>query len=76
MHLNGSALMGKHKPTVLWALKPMGVYPQVCLKTANEREIDFSFFWSKGEFGFGYKLSRRDARLLARRINQILDDTR
>ena len=68
--------MGRHRPTIIWPTKQMGVYPQIYVRTEDENRISFVYHHEKGQEGFGFKLPRRHARLLARRINQCLDETK
>lgn len=68
--------MAIHLPGTLWSLRGPGVGPQPHVRTADERTLVLT--WPAGESGYAYELriNRRDARLLARRINQCLDATR
>ena len=68
--------MGKHKPTLIWAVKPIGKYPQVYLKTNGPGFITMTMHGSGQGYGVGFTMSRRDARLLAKRLNQCLDVTK
>ncbi len=67
--------MGKHTPSVLWPIHKLGHYPNVYLLTLDSQTIKLEYF---SQFGTGLSIpfSRRDARMLARRLNQILDDTK
>ncbi len=51
----------------------MGVPHQVIRPIDNLVRI--SFFQGNGQNGYGFEISRGDARLLAKRINQCLDGT-
>lgn len=67
--------MARHRPSVIWPTRKIGVYPQAYVRTANEKEIWIDFFPVEGGEGGSIKIGRRDARLLARRINECLDQT-
>lgn len=66
--------MGRHVPGILWALKRIGHYPTIHLTTVDSKNIKLACYSPDGD-GFSLEISRRDARLLAKRLNQILDDT-
>lgn len=66
--------MGKHLPTVIWPTRPMGVRPQQYVRTADESNVEVTFVIAAGE-AWAVRLSRHDARMLARRLNQCLDET-
>ena len=66
--------MGKHKPSVLWALYKLGRYPNIYLTTMDSKTIKLAFHGHAGD-GHGVPLPRRMARLLAKRLNQILNQT-
>ena len=69
--------MGRHKPAHLWAVKHVGTYPQIYVKTNGPGFITVSHFAdSEEKYGRGFTMKRRDARLLAKRINQCLDATK
>lgn len=77
--------------SVVWQTRPIGAYPNQQVRAEGE-EIELSFMWeglvtrsvlrystmtgTNGTCSDSIKLSRRDARLLAKRINQCLDETR
>lgn len=66
--------MAKHRPTIVWPTRPLGSYPQQYVRTADDENLELSFHVEHRD-GWAVKLSRRDARMLARRINQCLDET-
>jgi len=68
--------MGKHLPTVIWMMRRIGVYPNGWVETASDDRIAISYTHGIGHGVYRIELSRKDARLLAKRINQCLDDTR
>ena len=68
--------MAKHKPAVLWAVHKVGRYPNAYLSTVDKATIKLEYYWRPGGDGISINLSRRMARLLARRLNQILDQTK
>jgi len=59
----------------IWITRPIGVRPTQYVQAKGE-QIHISFFPRSEADGWGVTLSRADARLLARRINQCLDETR
>lgn len=68
--------MGKHKPAQLWAVKPVGTYPQIYVRTNSGQSVAVLFCEHMATEGIGFVLPRRDMRLLAKRINQCLDATK
>jgi len=62
--------MAKHKPGMIWALRRPGQYPNGYVATVSADLILISYD------GNGFRVSRRDARLLVRRILQCLEETR
>lgn len=67
--------MSKHKNTV-WITKPIGVYPYGIIKTFDKNHVSVGICPSKGEYITSLVFTRREARMLAKRINQCLDDTK
>ena len=68
--------MSKHKPGVIWATRlNMGRAYQV-VRTNSTSELSLAFFSGGGKPGLSFTVTRGDARLLAKRINQCLDATR
>jgi hypothetical protein len=65
-----------HKPAMMWAFRMPGKYPNGYVQTTEDNQILMSFFDKEGEDGIGIIRSRRDARLLARRILQCLEKTK
>lgn len=68
--------MPKHYSAQCWAMRPVGKYPQVYVRTITEKSVSCIYHEYEGQPGTGFVLTRRDARLLAKRINQCLDSTR
>lgn len=69
--------MAVHKPSVLWGLRPKGNVGYV--RTAGAEAIQIVAAPLGRDLSFGaqvIEISRKDARLLAKRINQCLDGTR
>lgn len=53
------------------------VYPRVYISTnVSGKQIEFTVFHEKDRSGFKFYLPNRVSRMLARRINQYLDDCR
>ena len=63
-------------PGVIWSLRRPGVYPNAWVRTADFDLIAIQHCPSSGSPGPVLLLSRKDARLLAKRINQCLDRTK
>lgn len=59
-------------PNTLWSLRGVN---SIYVKTADNDRIEILAPDGKGE-AYGFSISRKDARLLAKRINQCLDATR
>lgn len=68
--------MPKHKPTVVWSTYGFGKYPYAYVATSGERNVTINFFPDDSGLGYGFTLTRSHARLLAKRINQCLEDTK
>lgn len=68
--------MGKHLPSVVWTTNSRFDRPYQAVRTDSETEVVISIMPGSGKDGIGFNLSRKDARMLARRINQCLDGTR
>lgn len=68
--------MAKHLESVTWGFRKNNKKNHIngFVKTASKKEIAISLDHRDGFFTF-FNLSRRDARLLAKRINQCLDYT-
>ena len=67
--------MGKHKPCVIWPLHKVGQYPNIYLTTVDTKMIKLEFYPAINGAGISITMPRRDVRLLAKRLNQILDQT-
>lgn len=59
---------------VVWAARPIGQYPQAYITVNDDGEIQIAYHPDPGP-GLAFVLNRRLARLVARRINQALDQT-
>lgn len=68
--------MGKHQPTTIWPSHRMGVYPNQYVRTESADSVSVGFVEQRGAAMCTLTLSRHDARMLARRLNQCLDETR
>lgn len=68
--------MGKHLPSTVWATYPIGKYPYAYVATEGEKNVSINFFPDDSGVGAGISLTRAHARLLAKRINQCLDETK
>lgn len=65
-----------HQPGSVWPIRRLGVYPQVYVRTADDDNIAIEFWRTKWHTREPLALSRKDARLLARRIVQCLEATK
>jgi hypothetical protein len=68
--------MSKHLPSVIWAVKKIGHYPNAYVMTTADGGVRLEYFHDMGERGFSLEMPRGYARLLARRINQCLEETK
>lgn len=62
-------------PGTAWFLRPPPTYPNGYVTTESGDEIQVVFSEREGSSPAAMYMSRRDARLLAKRINQCLDET-
>jgi hypothetical protein len=67
--------MAKHKPAMTWITRLTMDAPYQEVGTLDEKNIGIAFFPGNKRDGFRLTLNRKDARLLAKRINQCLDKT-
>jgi len=65
--------MSAHVPTVVWSLRAPDYGAYVC--TESEGSLLLRIVDPGGYDKWTVSISRKDARLLAKRINQCLDDT-
>lgn len=68
--------MSKHKESTIWAVRQIGEYPNFYVKTDGDRCLEISSVREETVYAYSISFTRRDARLLAKRINQCLDETR
>ena len=68
--------MAKHNPGTFWPLHRVGKYPNGYIQTASDQEIAICFVPDEESDAGCFNLSRRDARLLAKRILQCLEATK
>ena len=64
----------KDRENVLCALRLDG-YPNAFISNADRDSVNV-MYWYKENNGAGFVISRKDARLLAKRLNQFLDYTK
>lgn len=62
----------KHANT-LWAARKVGEYPNIYIGVLPDGRIQITGYQAKQSIGIRQNLSRRIARLLARRINEALE---
>lgn len=67
--------MARHKPGVVWSVRPKSRSPYVATSDENTVVLSMPDREHPG-WVLNFPLSRRDARLLAKRLNQCLDETR
>lgn len=63
-------------PSTVWGLRPLGTYPNGYVRTLEEDDIEIVHIEKERSPAEFLVMSRKDARLLAKRINQCLDKTR
>ena len=68
--------MPKHKPGSIWMMRSPGKYPNGEVSTTLDGRLSLSYYEKRIGYITGISMSRRDARLLAKRINQCLDETK
>lgn len=68
--------MGKHRPSIIWLMRKVGTYPNAYVETVDKDRVAIAFLNREPIPSWAVELTRRDARLLAKRINQCLDETR
>ncbi len=64
----------KRTDNVVWQCRPMGTYPNANVHCDREEHVVVSSAPGDG-YAYSLRLPRKLARLLAKRINQCLDDT-
>jgi hypothetical protein len=65
--------MAKHTPSIVWPLRSITYRSYV--RTESENSLALTIMDPGGYEARTVSISRKDARLLAKRINQCLDDT-
>lgn len=73
----GARSSGRPRPggNSVWPLRPLGRYPQVYVRPKGE-SIHVLWVESREDaYGWEIEMTRQEARLLARRLNQALDAT-
>ena len=68
--------MAKHKPWAEFPVSKIGTYPQYYVSTEDTKHLKIIAYKSSGLDGLGFIISRQKARMLVKRINQCLDDTK
>ena len=61
-------------PSTIWPVRQVGVYPNYYVQTEDDDRISIASA-DGGMYMTAILMSRKDARLLAKRINQCLDET-
>jgi len=67
--------MAKHLESVSWHTRIGTSGPYQAVSTSSETSLRIGFFPGWGKDGIGVEISRKDAKLLARRIEQCLAGT-
>ena len=71
--------MGKYLPTILWRSNKHG-YPCFTLRTNDKSSVGIAVYGKDAErsggVGWEILMNRRMARLLAKRLNEFLDETK
>ena len=65
--------MGKHLSSATWCTRITDTLPYQTVKTVDNNRVNIAFFPGNSGNGLGFIISRKDARLLAKRINSCLD---
>lgn len=68
--------MVKHNPWSIWMLRKPGQYPNGEVNTTKDGNIMIGYIYAEGAGMNWQEISRLDARLLAKRLNQCLDATK
>lgn len=68
--------MAKHLPTSVWASRKPCTYPNAYVRTRDRESLYIAIIAEVNTFDASFNISRRDARLLAKRINECLDATK
>jgi hypothetical protein len=68
--------MAKHDPFKVWMLRPVGQYPNGSVQTENKHEISVMYQAGELQYESGFICTRRDARLLVKRILECLEATK
>jgi len=69
--------MARYLPSVIWPTRRIGTKgPYQIVSTASLAKLTLSFMPGNGKDGVSIQILRKDARMLARRINQCLDETK
>lgn len=69
--------MGNRAPGTVWATRPISQYPSQYVRTTDDdRILIVNIERPDSNYLATMVVSRKDARLLAKRINQCLDATR
>jgi hypothetical protein len=63
--------MSERRRSGIWSTRPIGVYPTAYVSSEDE-DIRISYHPEPGD-GWSVDMTRADARLLAKRLNQCLD---
>lgn len=65
----------RYRENVVWACREVGQYPNANVRSAADGDVIVSVEPGDGK-AYGLRVPRRVARLLARRLNQCLDQRR
>lgn len=63
-------------PTVIWGLRRLGKHPNGYVRTADAQHIEIAHSYGPGYDSRRITIPRADARLLAKRILQCLEETK
>jgi len=69
-------MIPNREPSRIWMLRRPGTYPNGHVRTASGDLIEVAYYFREDAEPEWFVLSRIEARLLAKRINQCLDETR
>lgn len=68
--------MSNRAPSTVWGLRDLSKYPNGYVRTTEADDgIELVYFTAPGAYAQVITMTRADARLLAKRINECLDST-
>lgn len=68
--------MAKHKPTIVWGLRRLGKHPNGFVQTLDSKSLRIVYRHAPGHGFQIIDLPRADARLLIKRLQACLEETK